>query len=116
MSGFIGVVSVGIGTLLAIPLLAVIQIIIDQIVQARDARYYQREAAKTPDGPAHTAADVSAELAEVRALLTSSEPLDPDEREKAIERLDDALRRLEPAPSAKAAASGRSKPTRSDDR
>ncbi len=105
-----------IGTLLAIPLLAVIQIIIDQIVQARDARYYQRQAAQTPDGPLHAAADVSAELSEIRALLTSTEPLDADDRDKAVARLDDALRRLEPVEAAKPAARAGAMPARSDDR
>ncbi|MFN8500102.1 MAG: AI-2E family transporter [Anaerolineae bacterium] len=93
-----------VGTLLAIPLLAIGQIIIDQIVTARDAGYYKREAAKPADGPTHAAADISTDLTEVRALLNSAEPLRPEDRDMAIAQLDEALRRLEPLHVAEAAA------------
>lgn len=105
-----------IGTLLAIPLLAIVQIIIDQIVTARDARYYQREAAQSVDGPQHAAAAISTELTELRALLSSSEPLRPADRDRAVARLDDALRHLEPTPVGRTTESAAETPARADDR
>ncbi|MFN8472932.1 MAG: AI-2E family transporter [Anaerolineae bacterium] len=105
-----------VGTLLAIPLLAIIQIIIDQIVTARDARYYHRVAAQATDGGAHAAADVSKELSDLRALLMSPEPLHPDDRVNAVAQLDDALRRLEPMQAAKTTESAGSIPAQPDDR